>query len=189
MTKAEDPTAKPLSRKSQAGALGCTRGVAAVEFALVALPVFLLIAAIIEVSIFLIVQFELEAGVLDGARQIQLGAFRPGTTSSVVKTEICRKIRMIPNCTTAINVDVRSAPDFKSIGMPSVLSVGPTTPGGTYTETYNIGDRGSASTLIATYDQRLIFARLVGGYFGNVAGLTGFRRIYATSVFAIEQYP
>lgn len=168
------------------------RGAAAVEFGLIGFLLIWLIGVIIEVSFFLLVQFELESGVAQAGRQISMGTLtNTQATIDDVRKQICSRVRLIPKCSTSINIDVRNpgaAGTFAAIPMPSVLSVGPSTAGGTYASVLSIGGRGSPGTLIATYDWKFIFPMLKF-LFGNVSTNPDIRRLYATSVYQIEYYP
>jgi Flp pilus assembly protein TadG len=106
-----------------------------VEFALVALPLFFLLFAIIELGIILVLSLNLSnaAGAL--GRQLRVGeVIAPGasvTSSSGTqldlsdfKTAICSRIKLVPNatCMSQLQVDVRTLSSFQNQSPPNPVS-------------------------------------------------------------------
>ncbi len=100
-------------------------GVAAVEFALVAMPFVFILFAIIEIGLIFVTNINLSNATLLLARQIRTGGIiAPGvatTSSSGValspadfKTAICNNLTMVPAaaCTTQLQVDIRTQSSF-----------------------------------------------------------------------------
>lgn len=163
-------------------------GAAAIEFALVAWPVIFVIGAICEVGIFLLIQFELQFAVDSAARQVKINtASANGWSAATFKQEVCRKIVMINNCASVVNVNVQKAVNFTALKalMPLPQQVGPSGSGGGYADVFNPGSTGQAGSVIVTYDWTFIFPFM--RLFGNVAGNDRIRRVYGLSVFRNEQ--
>jgi Flp pilus assembly protein TadG len=82
------------------------RGVAMVEFALVAPPFFLLVLMIIENGLLVFTQAQLDNAARDAARTIMIGTYQTGNqTPSNFKTAVCNGISgMIPSCTSNIQI-------------------------------------------------------------------------------------
>jgi len=90
------------------------RGVAAIEFAVIALPLFIMIGGIMEMALVFLISISVEDAASAMARQIKIGAYvAPGSssTSSVkqFKADLCADIQLVPlaTCTQQIQVDVR----------------------------------------------------------------------------------
>jgi len=95
-------------------------GQAAVEFAFVAAPFFLLLFAILQTAIVFFAGQALETAVADSARLIMTGqAQNSGLTQATFKDEVCKKIYGLFDC-SKMYVDVRTFPNF-SYSLPSPL--------------------------------------------------------------------
>lgn len=179
-----DRLIRQMNRIDRSGREG---GAAAIEFALVAWPLILIIGAICEVGLFLLIQFELQNAVDDAARQIRVNTVASQTlTAARLKQEICQKIVMINNCETAIQIDVRSAPKFADLRtlVPPPENVGPSAAGNVYTEHFSPSSAGQVGALTVTYDWRFLFPFM--RIFSNVDGHSAVRRLYGISVFRNE---
>lgn len=173
----------------------CEAGTTAIEFAIVAPVLFLLLGAICEVGTFLLIQNSVQAATETAARQIRLGKVGPTTSGGAVnqmnksqfKTLVCSKLT-ISNCTEKIRIDVQKGSSFASLEakMPSKMEdVGPQTSGGSYAETYEPGSPGEQGSLIITYDWTFIFPMLAP-LLGNVGSSPNIRRLYGVAVFENE---
>lgn len=97
------------------------KGVVAVEFALVGLPFFLLIFAILEISLVFMAEINLTHATTDTARKLRTG--QPGLeTLNKFKEDICSNVIFIPDCLSKIKVEVRTYPDFASIDTSILLT-------------------------------------------------------------------
>ncbi len=174
------------ARRSESGA-------AAIEFALVAMPLIILLGAIIEISIMLVAQFELQHAVETATRQIRTGAVTqadgtPILDESAFRSLLCSRVVLISNCAAAINIDVRNADSFTALAtvMPQPIAVGPANGVGTYTSTYQPGGSSRRGSVVATFDWSFVFPFL--GVFSNLSGKTDSRRIYGLTVFMNEPF-
>ena len=100
----------PLRR----GLLRNRDGAAAVEFALVAFPFFLMLFAIIEVALILTLDAVLENAVIDTGRLIRTGqASAMGMTAEQFKSRVCSRMSIFAgDCETRAAVDVRVVTNF-----------------------------------------------------------------------------
>lgn len=90
-------------------------GVAAVEFAIVAVPFFALLIAIMEVAMIFFAGQLIEAGTSEAARLIRTGqAQAQGFDEERFKDQICGNIGVLTQCSSKIKIDVRTFPDFKA---------------------------------------------------------------------------
>jgi Flp pilus assembly protein TadG len=92
-------------------------GATAVEFALVSLPFFLLLFAIIELGLVFLVDVTLDNAVGHSARQIRTGEFQEADgTAEQFKAGICsRMIWLEAGCDSALRVDVRTFEFFADV--------------------------------------------------------------------------
>lgn len=92
-------------------------GATAVEFALVSLPFFLLLFAIIELGLVFLVDVTLDSAVGHSSRQIRTGEFQEASgTPEQFKANICsRMIWLEAGCSSALRVDVRTFQFFADV--------------------------------------------------------------------------
>lgn len=174
----------------------CEAGTTAIEFAIVAPVLLLLLGAMVETGSIIFMQMQLQFATTDAARQIRTLKVGPATIAegqpnqkSIVqfKSAICEKF-LVSNCSNSIRVDVRSDSTFAALaaGWPASLqSVGPQGPGAAYIEKYTPGPPGAPGSLIVSYDWKFEFSPL-GILFGNVATYPGIRRLIGLSVYRNE---
>lgn len=92
-------------------------GATAVEFAFVGLPFFLLMFAIIEVSIFFFAGQVFESSVDNVGRMIRTGQLDPNITESEFKQIICDETATLFEC-AKIHVDLTVVADFSDLTPP-----------------------------------------------------------------------
>jgi Flp pilus assembly protein TadG len=98
------------------------RGAVAVEFGLVSIPFFLLLFAIIEVSLQFFVGEILDTATATAARLIRTGeAYKAGMTASQFKAKICERMLNLVDCDTYLSVDVRYYSQFSDYTPTSPL--------------------------------------------------------------------
>jgi len=170
-------------------------GTTAIEFAIIAPVLFLMLGAICEVGIFLLIQNSVQAATENAARQIRLGKVGPGSVGGTVnqmdiahfKAVICAKL-VVADCAGSIRVDVQNAGSFANLAdkMPHrIEEVGPQGNNGSYAETFDPGAPGKQGSLVVTYDWKFVFPMLAP-LFGNVSSYPTIRRLYGVSVFENE---
>ena len=107
-------------------------GVAAVEFALVALPFFALLFAILETALAFWTTQALETAVANASRQIYTGEFQKNsknagqsasTLAANFKTAVCDNITALFDCST-LKIDVRTFNSFPDAAVPSPVKNG-----------------------------------------------------------------
>ena len=91
-------------------------GVAAVEFALVAMPFFALLFAVLQTALIFFAGQVLESGVSEAARMIRTGqAQAQGFDQAKFKQEVCDHIFGLISCNASLNLDVRTYPSFDQV--------------------------------------------------------------------------
>jgi Flp pilus assembly protein TadG len=120
---------------ASAGSVGGARGVSPlgrlrrdesgatmVEFALIALPFFILLLGGFEIGFIYWANQELENATSHGARLVRTGQVQAGGISQEqLKTQMCSQTAVLVGCTTRLRIDVRSAKAFSDITPPSPL--------------------------------------------------------------------
>lgn len=142
------------------------KGMVAVEFALVAVPFFFLIANICEQGLIMLMDYSLQRGTEAASRQIRINT---PITQAEFRTSLCEAALLLPNCEAALTVQVQSAESF---GLLTDVSG----------EMFDPGKINSAVRVRATYRWRLIFFPSMS-YLSNAAddrlyriiGITVFR--------------
>ena len=98
------------------------RGAAAVEFALVSVPFFALVFAIVETALVFFAGHVLENGVTQAARLIRTGqAQQQQLDQSAFKQEVCARITGLFNCEGGLKLDVRIFKDFGEIDLSAPI--------------------------------------------------------------------
>ena len=156
-------------------------GAAAVEFAMVALPFFALIFAILETALVFFAGQTLQAAAGDTGRLIMTGQAQTANYSaSDFKNQVCARIYGLFNCQSGMTVDVKSYSRFGSVNTTS-----PTT-NGQFDSTktgYSLGGAGCIQ-VVTLYYQWPVYVPLLGlNYLGGSS-----RLLQATAVFRNEPY-
>lgn len=160
-------------------------GAAAVEFALVSIPLFWMIFGLLEFGVMSMVQTSLDNAVAQTGREIRTGAAQTGGLSKTdIENELCTRVRQIMALTCAGNlyIDVDRYNSFAAVGNGSPLSNGEIdqgqlgyTPGGP-----------DEVILVRAYYQWKIFTPLFGTIFANMTD--GRRLIVSSMLFRNEPF-
>jgi Flp pilus assembly protein TadG len=89
-------------------------GAAAIEFGLVMLPFLMLMFLIMETALLFFAGQTLETAVADSARLIKTGQAQ-SFSEATFKTEVCKRIYALFDCSSGMYVDVRDYTSFASI--------------------------------------------------------------------------
>ncbi|OBZ95100.1 pilus assembly protein TadG [Pararhizobium polonicum] len=137
-----------MRRRSFHRFFGDRSGVAAIEFAILALPLFVLVFGIIEISAMFFVNTALDSSVHKNARLIKTGqAAEKKTSLADFKAKICGDMVYMLNCEARLLVSVDVITDVSSAGgMVPVDSKGNVT----ITESFNPG-YGSDYVLVQAF--------------------------------------
>jgi Flp pilus assembly protein TadG len=96
------------------------RGVAALEFALIALPFLIMAFGILEVGCIFWGNYELDNLTKSAARIIRTGEAQSGKlTQDQVVTQVCGKVILLTNCATKLKVSVQTFANFASVTGPA----------------------------------------------------------------------
>jgi Flp pilus assembly protein TadG len=166
-------------------------GATAVEFALVALPFFGLLGVIIETGSMMFVEYGLQSGVQEAARQARTGqAQGAGMTTAQYKSLICKNAALVSQCGTNVTVYANSYQSWSQLkaNMPSFTDMGVKDDGTTdpANTAYKLGGPVCPSVLVATYDWKFMMPMM--NYMGNIKNGTA-RRLVGFAMFQTEPYP
>lgn len=101
---------EPAARRRR----GQREGATAVEFALVALPFFILLLGILEIGLLLLTDALLETAASSASRQIRTGqAQEAQLTRDNIRTRLCAEMSVLANdCPSRTFIDIRVIDDF-----------------------------------------------------------------------------
>lgn len=158
------------------------QGVAAVEFAIIAIPFFLLLYAVIDTSLVYFATQTLENGVSAAARQIKTGQAQAASmTSAQFRTIICNQISMLLKCDAHLAIDVRRFTSFSNVNLPAALDGN-----GNLTGNYqfNMGSAGDIIVVRAFY----AWPVLTPSFGATLTNMSGNSRLL-TAAFAFKNEP
>ena len=159
------------------------RGSAAVEFAMIAAPFFMMLFAIVETGLMFFAQQALETATQDAARLILTGQAQTASyTQTQFKTAVCNNLASFFDCTNGIYVNVSNYANFGAVA--------PSTPidgSGNFVNSFSYSPGGSGViTLVQTYYMWPLFVTRLGYNIANVNG--HYRLLVATVAFRNEPY-
>lgn len=97
-------------------------GVTAVEFAMLALPFFALLFALIETCVVYFATANLGSVVAEAGRLIRTGQVQAGgMTEAQFKQHICDELTLISDCQSKLRIDVRNFNSFNSVSYPPLV--------------------------------------------------------------------
>jgi Flp pilus assembly protein TadG len=158
-------------------------GAAAVEFALVATPFFMLLFGILEIALIFFASAVIEDGVAQAAREIRTGALQTtGQNEEDFRAIICQRINTVADC-GRLRVDVRTFEDFASTDFsPPVDRDGDLDDSGF---TFEPGAAGDVVVVRVFYDWPLLGPGMING----LSNMPGNRRlISAATAFRNEPF-
>jgi len=162
-----------------------TRGVVAIEFAFLALPMIAIVIAILQVAVVFLAQTELETAVERTARQLLTGQAQQASTSrEQFTTTLCSYLQGFFGC-SGLMVDLQVASAFASADTSSPTLTYDAAGNVANAWNFSTGATGSILVLRVFYQ-----FPLVGGPMGlNLANLpNGKHLMQATMVLQVEPY-
>jgi Flp pilus assembly protein TadG len=166
------------------------KGVAAIEFAMVAPPFIYVLGVIIETGMMLFTEYALQSAVQDSARLVRTGQAQGGQLNAAAfKDKICQTASTLIDCAGKVYVYVRSDTNFATLkaNLPAFETIGPTFVTGTNPPScYNPGQPSQPAAVIATYDW--YFNMMGMSAMGNVNSNAA-RRLVGFAIFRNEPFP
>lgn len=160
------------------------RAVAAIEFALIAVPFVALLFAIIETALVFFGGQTLETAVANAARQIRTGqAQQNGVSAEEFKQMICQDVGVLFDCGSKMHVDVRTFADFDSVDVTQ-----PFDEDGDLKDDFEYDPGGSGEIVIVrVFYEWPILGSLFGLSLANMPN--GNHLLASTSAFRNEPFP
>ncbi|AXK82800.1 pilus assembly protein [Pseudolabrys taiwanensis] len=159
------------------------KGATAVEFALVALPFFALLFAILETALVFFAGQTLETAAAEASRLIMTGQAQTASYSQQdFKKAVCDRIYGLFDCANGVYVDVKQYSSFGAVNNTAPVANGNFD---TTKMTYVPGGPGCIE-VVTLYYQWPIYVSLLGNNLSNLNG--NYRLLVATSVFRNEPY-
>lgn len=116
------------------------KGSAAIEFAILALPFFVVIFAIAEIAIMYFVDSGLDAALHKAVRQVRVGVAKSGSWDAVkFKDVVCKELSYSFGCATKLKVRATVITNMATITKASPISGGSLN----VAEDFDLGDSGS----------------------------------------------
>jgi Flp pilus assembly protein TadG len=161
------------------------RGATAVEFALIALPFFALIFAIIETALCFFAGQALDTALMNASRAIRTGQAQSSNFSANdFKTSVCNQLTYMFNCSANLYINVQTFASFSAITLAT-----PTDANGnllTTGYTYSAGS-GSDIVLVRAYYEWPVFVNRLGNNLANEPN--GKHLLTSTVAFQNEPFP
>jgi Flp pilus assembly protein TadG len=160
------------------------QGATAVEFALIALPFFALLFAILETALIFLVGQALETATEDSARLIRTGqAQQQGFDEEDFRTSICDQVVLLYKCPSKLVLDVRTEDNFAGVDLSTPVA------GGQLADDdfgYDDGNGESIVVVRAFYEWPTL-TQFLGGGFTKLAN--GNHLLTAAAAFRNEPFP
>lgn len=163
------------------------RGATAVEFALVSLPLLIMIFGLIELAMVFLVGTTLDGATQAAARQIRTGEFQisAANTKSDFKSLVCARMTWLTSkCPTDLSLDVRTFSDFNGLATTPPINTQAFDPAATC---FSAG-QPTDIVLVRAYFQWDLFTPLLNAALENMGGGSGKRLISSTTAFRNEPY-
>jgi len=151
-------------------------GATAIEFALVAIPFFMVVGCIIEIGIMLAQEYTLQNAAQDAGRTLRTGS-AGAMTGDQFRAEVCSQGAAVRDCDTTLGILVESAATFSELSVPGILDIGPGI------NAFNAGGPKQAVAVVVTHDWQFIFPFM--GFFSNLPDGDA-RRLHGIAVFRNE---
>jgi Flp pilus assembly protein TadG len=162
--------------------LGDRKATAAIGFAVVCLPLFACLGAIVETTLFFFKNQMMETATADASRLIMTGQAQSAKlTQAQFKDEVCKRLPPLFDCATEVVVDVDVAANF---GVADVAAL--TEAMMTAAPRYNPGTGGDIVVVRCAYAAPVYLDFLNAG-FANASGSK--RILFAVSAFKNEPFP
>jgi Flp pilus assembly protein TadG len=163
------------------------RGATAVEFAMISLPLMVLIFGVIELAMVLLVATTLETAVESAARTIRTGNFQTSASSTKAdfKALVCGKMSWLSaKCATDLWVDVRTFNDFGSLAGNAPQGGSVFNPASTC---FSPGQPADI-VLVRAYFQWALFTPLLSNALEDMGGGSGKRLLSFATAFRNEPF-
>jgi len=151
------PEAGGKQARLHIGLLKDRRGAVAIEFAIVSIPFFLLLFAILEMALMFFVAQVLDTATVSASRLIRTGEAKAQNISqSTFKTKVCDGMVNLVDCSSRLYVDVQSYSSFGAYSPTSPLDKD----GNITTTRYTTGNKSEIIVVRSFYAWPVLFDML-----------------------------
>lgn len=160
------------------------RGAVMIEFALLALPFFILVFGIFEVALVTWGGLELDNATSDAARLVRTGQAQAGKFDAArLKQEACARVALLFDCTAKLRLDVRTFASFAAMAAPDPLDGK-----GNLQDNFSYTPGGAQEiVLVSTYYEWPLLNIVSTMSLGDMAN--GNRLLRASAAFRNEPFP
>lgn len=161
-------------------------GATAVEFAIVSIPFFALMFAILETALMFFSQQALETAVGDAGRLVRTGqAQQQGFDKAAFRSAICSKVFDLFDCEGGLRIEVRTFPKFSDLDYSPPLNDEGNLVDDDELE-FDIGEANQI-VLVRTFYEYPVYVTGFGNNFSNLAN--GKYNLSAAAAFRNEPFP
>ena len=183
---------RPSSRLSRflARFARAERGVTAVEFAMVSLPMLVMIFGLLELALVFLVTTTLDTAVQTSARQIRTGEFQlsAGNTRTDFKNLVCANMTWLTSkCAADLFLDVQTYSDFAGMAAAPPLQLSAFRAVNPTPTCFSTG-QPTDIVLVRAYFKWDLFTPLLNNALENMGGGSGQRLITSTTAFRNEPF-
>jgi Flp pilus assembly protein TadG len=142
------------------------KGVTFVEFAIIAIPLFLLFFSIIEVGLIFWATYDLENATATAARLVRTGQAQSMNTNNFL-TQLCSQTVILSNCTSQVQVNIQTFASFSTMTAPNPIGSN-----GNLLTTFNGNPQQvgpSQDVLVTTYYEWPLINPLISAVLGNLS--------------------
>lgn len=173
-----------IDRMTRSRTVRDNRGAAAVEFALLGAPFFLLIMGLIEISLIFIASSMLDNAAGEAGRQIRTGEVQQrGDDATAFRALVCDELAAVVKCDSGLKIDVRTFSSFSATTF--VDPIDEDTGDFAETETFQAGGSSQIVVVRVFYEWKLI-TPMIGIPLGNMS--SNRRLLQSTVVFRNEPF-
>jgi len=159
------------------------KGAAALEFAIVATPFFLLLFAVIEIAFMFVLSMMIDNATTQTGREIRTGQMQSsGATADDLWDSVCDRVKVIATCDGRLFVDVSTFNDFSSARTVNPISDGDFDGSGLAVDFGESGD----IVLVRVFYVWDVFFPTLGTGLANLNG--GKRLLVSTAAFRNEPF-
>jgi len=163
-----------------------SRGVTAIEFAMVGAPFLYLMGCIFETGLMLFSEYVIENGVAQAARMIRTGEVQTdGVTQTQFKNIVCGKLASFLDCQNNLSIDIRKFKTFAEVNLPQAINAELLSDAVTTGAKYEPGGPMEVVVVRAYYQWELFMPGT--SMLSNLSG--GKRLLTAGAAFRNEPYP
>ncbi len=174
--------------------LTAERGVTAIEFGLISMPLLLMTFGLLELALVFLVGATLDNATINSSRRIRTGEFQTSAANTAVdfKNMVCSDMGWLSSqCAAGLWVSVQTFSNFSGLAAappPNPAAFAPATRAATVAALCFKAGQPTDIVLVRTYFQWNLFTPLLSNALENMGGGSGSRLITSTTAFRNEPF-